>query len=101
MVIKFGRYGKFMACPGFPECRNAKPFLEPAGTDCPLCGKRVMIRKTKKGRTYYGCEGSPGCEFISWNKPTGEKCPRCGGFLVEKGARNPKVVCATPGCKAV
>ncbi len=98
MVIKYGRYGKFLACPGFPDCQNAKPFFEEAGVNCPQCGSKVLIRKTKKGRTYYGCENNPECSFMSWNKPTGEKCPKCGGYLVEKGKKNPKIVCADEKC---
>ncbi len=99
MVIKYGRYGKFLACPGFPECSNAKPFFEDAGVACPKCGKRVQIKKTKKGRIYYGCEDNPDqCDFVSWNKPVEEKCPRCGGYMVEKGTKNPKIVCADPAC---
>jgi len=94
MVIKFGRFGKFLACPGFPECRNAKPLFEEAGVDCPLCGGKVVIKKSKKGRKYYGCEKSPECEFISWNLPTGEKCPECGEFLVEKGRKKRLVACS-------
>ncbi len=98
MVIKYGRYGKFLACPGFPECQNAKPFFEDAGTTCPECGGKVLIKKTKRGRTYYGCENNPTCGFMSWNKPTGEKCPVCGSYLEEKGKKNPKVVCSNPKC---
>ena len=87
MVIKYGRYGKFLACPGFPECQNAKPYFEEAGVNCPECGGKVLIKKTKKGRIYYGCEhNGDGCDFMSWNKPTGEKCPECGAFLEEKGS---------------
>jgi DNA topoisomerase-1 len=85
MVIKFGRYGRFLACPGFPDCRNAKPLLEEAGVACPNCMSKIMIKKTKKGRIYYGCEAHPTCEFMSWNKPTGKSCPNCNGPLIEKG----------------
>ena len=70
MVIKYGPHGKFLACPGFPECRNTKQYLEKIGVACPLCGKDIVVRKTKKGRKYYGCEDNPNCEFMSWNKPT-------------------------------
>lgn len=98
MVIKYGRYGKFLACPGFPECQNAKPFFEEAGVNCPECGGKVLIKKTKKGRAYYGCENNPECGFMSWNKPTGEKCPACSGFLEEKGRKNPKIVCSNEKC---
>ena len=85
MVIKYGPHGKFLACPGFPECRNTKQYLEKAGVACPICGKDVVFRKTKKGRRYYGCEDNPNCEFMSWQKPASEKCPKCGNFMVEKG----------------
>jgi len=94
MVIKFGRYGRFLACPGFPDCRNAKPLLEEAGVDCPICKAKVMIKKTKKGRVYFGCEKNPECEFMSWNRPTGQNCPECGKHLVEKGTKNKKIACS-------
>ena len=99
MVIKYGRYGKFLACPGFPECQNAKPYFEESGVNCPECGGKVLIKKTKRGRIYYGCEhNGDGCDFMSWNKPTGEKCPECGAFLEEKGRKNPKIVCSNEKC---
>ena len=95
MVIKYGPHGKFLACPGFPECRNTKPYLEKIGVPCPVCGKDIVIRKTKKGRKYYGCENNPECEFMSWQKPSKERCPECGGYMVEKGNR---LVCADKEC---
>ncbi len=95
MVIKYGPHGKFLACPGFPECRNTKPYLEKIGVACPTCGKEVVVRKTKKGRRYYGCEANPECEFMSWQKPSGKKCPQCDGILLEKGN---KLVCASEEC---
>ena len=95
MVIKYGPHGKFLACPGFPECRSTKPYLEKIGVACPKCGKAVVIRKTQKGRKYYGCEGNPECDFMSWQKPTEKKCPQCGGYMVEKGN---KLVCADKNC---
>lgn len=85
MVIKYGPHGKFLACPGFPECRNTKPFLEKIGVKCPDCGKDLIVRKTQKGRRYYGCEGYPECEFMSWNMPVDKKCPKCGKIMVRKG----------------
>jgi DNA topoisomerase-1 len=95
MVIKFGRFGKFLACPGFPECRNAKPLFEEAGVNCPLCeGGKVVIKKSKKGRKYFGCDKYPECDFISWNLPTGEKCPECGEYLVEKGRKKRVIACS-------
>ncbi|NLL69981.1 MAG: type I DNA topoisomerase [Epulopiscium sp.] len=98
MVIKYGRYGKFLACPGFPECRNAKPLYEETGVLCPTCGGKVLIKKTKKGRKYYGCEHNPECNFMSWNLPTDKKCPKCGDILVEKGTKNKKIVCNNAEC---
>ena len=95
MVIKYGPHGKFLACPGFPECRNTKPYLEKIGVPCPKCGKDIVLRKTKKGRRYYGCEDNPTCDFMSWAKPVEKKCPTCGGYMVEKGA---KLVCADNQC---
>ncbi len=95
MVIKYGPHGKFLACPGFPQCRNTKPYLEKISVPCPVCGKDVVIRKTKKGRRYFGCEDNPNCEFMSWQKPSKEKCPECGGYMVEKGN---KLVCADEKC---
>jgi len=94
MVIKFGRFGKFLACPGFPECRNAKPLFETAGVGCPLCEGEVVIKKSKKGRTYFGCDKSPDCDFIGWNKPTGEKCPECGEYMVVKGRKKRVYACS-------
>lgn len=95
MVVKYGPHGKFLACPGFPECRNTKPYLEKIGVNCPKCGKEVVLKKTKKGRKYYGCEANPECDFMSWQKPSSEKCPECGGYMVEKGN---KLVCADNQC---
>ena len=95
MVIKYGPHGKFLACPGFPECRNTKPYLEKIGVACPKCGKDIVLRKTKKGRRYYGCEDNPECYFMSWQKPSEEKCPKCGSYMVEKGN---KLVCGNEQC---
>lgn len=95
MVVKYGPHGKFLACPGFPECRNTKPYLEKIGVKCPECGKEVVLRRSKKGRIYYGCEGHPDCGFMSWQKPLNEKCPECGGYMVERGN---KKVCADKQC---
>lgn len=95
MVIKYGPFGKFMACPGFPECRNTKPYFEKTGIACPKCGKEVVIKKTKKGRKYFGCENNPECDFMSWQKPLDTKCPECGEYLLEKGN---KAVCSNENC---
>lgn len=95
MVIKYGPHGKFLACPGFPECKNTKPYLEKTGVPCPKCGKDVVIKKTKKGRIYYGCEANPECDFMSWQKPSTQKCPKCGSYMVEKGN---KLLCSNEQC---
>ena len=95
MVVKYGPHGKFLACPGFPECRNTKPYLEKIGVSCPKCGKELVLRKTKKGRKYFGCEDNPACDFMSWSRPVEKKCPKCGGYMVIKGN---KVVCASEQC---
>ena len=95
MVIKYGPHGKFLACPGFPECHNTKPYYEKIGVACPRCGKDIVVRKTKKGRKYYGCMGNPECDFMSWQKPSDKKCPKCGGMMLEKGNR---LVCENREC---
>ena len=95
MVIKYGPHGRFLACPGFPECRNTRPYLEKIGVPCPVCGKEVVLRKTKKGRKYYGCEDNPECEFMSWQKPSLKKCPQCQSYMVEKGN---KLLCSDEQC---
>ncbi|MBQ7972789.1 MAG: type I DNA topoisomerase [Lachnospiraceae bacterium] len=95
MVIKYGPHGKFLACPGFPECRNTKTFLEKIGVSCPKCGKEVVVRKTKKGRKYYGCEDIPTCDFMVWQRPVKEKCPKCGNVLFKKGNQ---LICADQEC---
>ena len=95
MVIKYGPHGRFLACPGFPECRNTKPYYEKIGVACPKCGKEVVLKKTQKGRKYYGCEDNPECDFMSWQKPSNKKCPVCGSYMVEKGS---KLVCSEKTC---
>ncbi len=95
MVIKYGPHGRFLACPGFPECRNTKPYFEKIGVACPKCGKDIVVKKTQKGRRYFGCIGNPECDFMVWQKPSGEKCPVCGSVLLEKGN---KLVCSKEGC---
>lgn len=95
LVVKYGPHGKFLACPGFPECRNTKPYLEKAGVSCPKCGKEIVIKRTRKGRRYYGCEDHPDCDFMSWQKPSETKCPKCNGYMVEKGK---KIVCQNDQC---
>lgn len=95
MVIKYGPHGRFLACPGFPDCRNTKPYFEKIGVACPECGKDIVLKKTKKGRKYYGCIGNPECEFMVWQKPSGEKCPKCGSLLLHKGN---KLACMDENC---
>ena len=95
MVIKYGPHGKFLACPGFPDCKNTKPYLEKIGVKCPKCDGEVVIKKTKKGRIYYGCSNAPECEFMSWNKPSSIACPKCGSYMVEKGN---KLLCMNEEC---
>jgi len=95
MVVKYGPHGKFLACPGFPECRNTKPHYEKIDVPCPQCGKDVVLRKTKKGRKYFGCIDNPECDFMSWSKPSAKSCPECGSYMVEKGN---KLMCASEGC---
>ncbi len=98
MVIKYGPHGRFLACPGFPECRNTKPYFEKIGIACPLCGKDIVLKKTKKGRKYYGCIDNPECGFMVWQKPSGQNCPQCGSIMLEKGA---KLVCSNENCGQV
>ncbi|MCR4876194.1 MAG: type I DNA topoisomerase [Clostridiales bacterium] len=100
MVYKMGRYGKFLACPNFPECRNTKPILTYIDAPCPKCGKRLLEKVSRKNRKFYGCEGYPECDFVSWDKPVTEKCPQCGSYMVEK--RNSRKglmrVCSSETC---
>lgn len=98
MVIKTGRYGKFIACPGYPECKNIKKLVQETGAECPKCGGKVILKKSKKGRVFYGCSNYPDCNFMSWDEPTTEKCPRCGKTLLKKKGKHPKYYCVTPDC---
>lgn len=100
MIVRYGKYGKFLGCPNFPNCNGTKPWYEDIGIRCPECGGKVLLKKSKKGRTYYGCENNgENCEFMSWDKPTGDKCPVCGEALVEKGnSKNKKIVCRNQKC---
>lgn len=95
MVIKYGPHGKFLACPGFPDCRNTKPYFEKIGVTCNKCGGEIVIKKTQKGRRYYGCENYPECDVMMWQRPSDQSCPKCGNFLLEKGN---KLVCADASC---
>ena len=95
LVIKYGPHGKFLACPGFPECKNTKPYFEKIGVSCPKCGKDLVLKRTKKGRIFYGCIDNPGCDFMSWQRPVSKKCPKCGGVMY---AKNNKLACGNPEC---
>lgn len=95
MVIKYGPHGKFLACPSFPDCRNTKPYLEKIGVPCPKCGKDIVVKKTKKGRRFFGCEDFANCDFMSWQKPYNMKCPDCGNICIERGN---KIACIEPKC---
>ena len=98
MVVKFGRFGKFIACPGYPECKNIKKYVQENGAECPKCGGRVIVKKTKKGRIFFGCDHYPECDFVSWDEPIQEKCPKCGKTLLKKKGKKSRVYCVTEGC---
>ncbi len=98
MVVKFGRFGRFIACSGYPECKNIVKMVSKIGVPCPRCGGDVIVRKTKKGRDFYGCSNYPACTFVSWSQPTERKCPQCGGVLFKKKGKVPKLVCTAEGC---
>lgn len=98
MVIKYSKYGKFLACPGFPECKNTKKIVTESDGNCPRCGKKMLLKKSKKGRSFYGCEGFPDCSFMTWNVPTKELCPNCGKSLFIKGGKSGRLVCENEGC---
>ena len=98
MVVKVGRFGKFIACPGYPECKNVLKFVEKTGVKCPKCNGDVIVKHTKKKRVFYGCSNYPECDFVSWNEPVNERCPQCGGILFKKKGKKPKLYCATEGC---
>ena len=98
MVIKFGKYGKFLACPGFPECENTKQLVTEADGNCPRCGGKMLLKKSKKGRSFYGCEKFPDCNFMTWNVPSKEICPDCGKTLFIKGGKKGKLVCENTDC---
>ena len=98
MVIKIGRFGKFLACPGFPECKNTKKIVQATKGTCPLCGSKIVLKKSKKGRNFYGCDGYPDCNFMTWNAPVEDKCPKCGSTLFKKGGKSGKLLCEKPDC---
>ncbi len=98
MVVKHGRYGKFIACSGYPECQNIKKIVKTTGADCPKCGGKIIERKSKKGRVFYGCDQYPQCDFVSWDPPSKEKCPVCGKVLLQKKTKDKRLYCVTEGC---
>lgn len=98
MVIKIGRFGKFLACPGFPECKNTKKIVQATKGTCPLCGSKIVLKKSKKGRNFYGCDGYPDCNFMTWHAPVEDKCPKCGSTLFKKGGKSGKLLCEKPDC---
>ncbi len=98
MVIKIGRFGKFLACSGFPDCKNTKRLVQESGGTCPLCGGKLLIKKTKKGKKYFGCEKNPECPFMTWDTPTDQLCPTCGSTLFNKGGKKGKLLCHKPDC---
>ncbi len=98
MVVKHGRFGRFIACSGYPECKNIKKIVDEIGVSCPKCGGSVIKRKSKRGRIFYGCTNYPQCDFVSWDEPTQEKCPQCGKILFKKNTKNPKIYCSDKEC---
>lgn len=98
MVVKVGRYGKFIACPGYPECKNVKKYMQKIGVPCPKCDGEVIVKTTKKKRIFYGCSNYPNCDFVSWNEPVNERCPRCGEILFKKKGKKQTLFCAADGC---
>ena len=100
-VYKMGRYGKFLACPNFPNCRNTKPILQYLDVPCPKCGKRLLVKTSRKNRRFYGCEGYPECDFVSWDRPAAEKCPKCGQYMIEKQNNKGEMIhlCTNENCR--
>lgn len=100
MVYKLSKFGKFLACPGYPECKNTKAIREETGAQCPKCGGEILVKKSRKGKIYYACEHLPKCDFMAWDAPVkNEKCPQCGGLLLKKTGRNAKIFCFNDDCK--
>ena len=98
MVVKYGRYGRFIACSGYPDCKNIVKIVNKIGVPCPKCGGDVIAKNTKKGRQFFGCSNYPDCDFVSWYEPTTEKCPNCGSILFKKKGKKPKLFCSSDGC---
>jgi DNA topoisomerase-1 len=101
MVIKHGRFGDFLACPGYPECKNTKPIVEKLDVKCPKCGENILVKKSKKGKKFFGCSGYPNCDYVSWFEPTNEKCDLCGGLMVKRYSKSKGnfLECSNPECK--
>ena len=101
MVYKFGRFGRFLACPNFPECRNTKAIQVEIAAPCPVCGGKLLEKTSRKGRKFYGCERYPECDFVSWEMPVEQKCPKCGGYMVLKRGRKGEsyYLCANENCR--
>ena len=98
MVRKSGRFGDFIACSGYPECRNTKRIVKTVGVKCPKCGKDIIVRRSKKGKTFYGCSGYPECDQVYWYRPVEKKCPKCGSLLVERKNKGTRYACSNPEC---
>ena len=98
MVLKMGRFGEFIACSGYPECKNTKPIVKKIDVACPKCGKDIVARKSKRGRLFYGCSGYPECDQSFWNRPVDKKCPKCGNLLVEKKNKVGNLACSNAEC---
>lgn len=98
LVIKSGRFGDFIACSGYPECKNTKPIVEKVGVSCPSCGSDIVARRSKRGRLFYGCSGYPNCKMVFWNKPVNKKCPICGSIMTEKVGKKKQIVCSNADC---
>lgn len=103
MVVKWGRFGKFLACPGYPDCRNTRPILTTIGVKCPKCGADIVARRSKRGRPFYGCSSYPECDFTSWQRPVNQPCPQCGSYMVERNSRKSGLewVCSVKECQHV
>ena len=102
MVYKMGRYGRFLACPNYPECKNTKPILEKIGVACPKCGGAILKKRSRKGKTFYGCEKYPACDFVSWDRPVEMRCPKCGGVMVKRVGQNGSyIACTNADCKYI
>ena len=99
MVYKLSKFGKFLACPGYPECKNTMAIREGTGAECPKCGGEILVRRSRKGKTYYACEKLPKCDFMAWDMPLKDKCPQCGGLLLKKNGRSGKIYCLNEDCK--